>query len=679
MSGGRLPWLWRIVAVFVLVEVSLGLLGWWQQRAHEAAASEASVAFPEPRATVCLNGMWRAHAAPDDRAPFGGGWTEQRIPEVMNPDTVARDAAWYETRVFVPASWKERQTLLRFDKIRHYARVYWNGRPLAEHYGSRVGFEVDVSEATRWGEYNDLRLYVASASRAGAWPGVRVADSAMSRFYTTDNKRVHDAFVGGDVLLVRRPWVRVEYPQVVTAVTRHALSVAATVRNRFAAAARLTVRASVRRDGRPVLTLPEQTLEIGPGAAGEFKAAAPWDGEQPWGPRGYGDAVRYALVLDVLRDGVLQDRSRTWFGFREVAMRGKQWTLNGRPLFITGTRVPEAYSERHFLACFFHTYQELGVDTFESHCESRNAGFYEAADAMGVMLISGNYCSGAISPNEDGCRPDETARQALAGIFHEWGLEERDHPGVVMWGTCCMDHNVREPIYKPLAEVDPTRPLPFRDFVPYGIDPLHPAPWPADGRAVFIKETIAPDNREARVASEAVVLAPFLKSIRAKVLGVVLPALPGAPWNVRHLPWPSTSGLDPRPAELTVPLAFPPQARLQAQRRLVNSGVDAPLPPAPPQERPFPPEAMIRVTRGGAGVAGAVVVLQPLDGQDAETAGVVADAAGRAWFLLREPGRYRARVVPDTTGSTVDVAVRPVTVQDLLTLHTFTETELKLP
>ena len=67
----------------------------------------------------------------------------------------------------------------------------------------------------------------------------------------------------------------------------------------------------------------------------------------------------------------------------------------------------------------------------------------------------------------------------------------------------------------------------------------------------------------------------------------------------------------------------------------------SPMPPAP---RTRAPEAVFEITRSGEPVPGARVFLAPAAGQGTEPVGVRADRAGRAWFLLEEPGEYRLTV-----------------------------------
>ncbi|MFH1567268.1 MAG: hypothetical protein ABIL09_04650, partial [Gemmatimonadota bacterium] len=53
------------------------------------------------------------------------------------------------------------------------------------------------------------------------------------------------------------------------------------------------------------------------------------------------------------------------------------------------------------------------------------------------------------------------------------------------------------------------------------------------------------------------------------------------------------------------------------------------------------PEVLVRVTRAGRAVPGALVFAEAEERQGMRPWGVRADGAGTSWFVLPEPGRYR--------------------------------------
>jgi uncharacterized GH25 family protein len=59
-------------------------------------------------------------------------------------------------------------------------------------------------------------------------------------------------------------------------------------------------------------------------------------------------------------------------------------------------------------------------------------------------------------------------------------------------------------------------------------------------------------------------------------------------------------------------------------------------------------EALVTVTKEGKPLAGAVVILEPAEGQATVPLGAVTDANGTGWIVPRIPGRYTINVwTPD--------------------------------
>lgn len=81
--------------------------------------------------------------------------------------------------------------------------------------------------------------------------------------------------------------------------------------------------------------------------------------------------------------------------------------------------------------------------------------------------------------------------------------------------------------------------------------------------------------------------------------------------------------------------------------------------PVPEAPKTRAPEVIFRITKGGAPMPGAMVFLKPLVGQGTESIGVRADTAGKAWFVLQEPGTYELSVDGTDFKKTVEIRELP--------------------
>lgn len=70
------------------------------------------------------------------------------------------NAMWYHRDINIPADWKGKKVLLNFGGVDYRAEIIVNGKSLFTHYGAGASFSVDISKFVRYGENNDLVVYV---------------------------------------------------------------------------------------------------------------------------------------------------------------------------------------------------------------------------------------------------------------------------------------------------------------------------------------------------------------------------------------------------------------------------------------------------------------------------------------------------------------------------------------
>ncbi|MBV9849131.1 MAG: hypothetical protein JO250_05520, partial [Armatimonadetes bacterium] len=178
-------WVYRHVLTLILLAFTLP--GWAITRfSRDFAPQEGLVAPPERpwRAELCLNGRWQFQPVPLPAGydvkngppalppPTPAGWSKTpiRIPSPWNVNSfsagdggdfrcfpsypVAWEQAsmgWLRRRFRVPAAWRGRRLALHFEAVAGDCRVWLNGKQLTEHFDSFLPFEVDVTDAVRWG------------------------------------------------------------------------------------------------------------------------------------------------------------------------------------------------------------------------------------------------------------------------------------------------------------------------------------------------------------------------------------------------------------------------------------------------------------------------------------------------------------------------------------------------
>jgi beta-glucuronidase len=149
------------------------------------------------RERKCLNGLWdfavdaqaRGRAERWWSAPLqrSDGAREIAVPSSYNDlfaDAAVRDHVgdvWYQTEVFVPASWAGRRTVLRFDAATHRAVVWVDDAEVMRHEGGYTPFEDDVSARLTPGRSHRVTVCVNNELHWHTIPPGRVVTLADGR------------------------------------------------------------------------------------------------------------------------------------------------------------------------------------------------------------------------------------------------------------------------------------------------------------------------------------------------------------------------------------------------------------------------------------------------------------------------------------------------------------------
>ncbi|MCI0380886.1 MAG: hypothetical protein L0215_25160, partial [Gemmataceae bacterium] len=196
-----------------------------------ASGAEESDPLGAARVQVCLNGDWLRQVGSGGVTAPMEGWEVVRVPEYAL--AAAKGSAWFRLDFRMPAEFAMvgRRVLLRFVRVRHYARVFLNGVRCGENYGGRAPFEVDVTGVARAGETNRLEVWVHSCDGDYAMAGKRLTDMETIKRLTTFMGYREQATIAEDVFLVSRPELYVSDVLVMPSVRRHSLAVRLTLTN----------------------------------------------------------------------------------------------------------------------------------------------------------------------------------------------------------------------------------------------------------------------------------------------------------------------------------------------------------------------------------------------------------------------------------------------------------------
>ena len=411
------------------------------------------------REKISLNGLWAfqvdneaedvsaAPKAADIRHFFKvpGKWPEggrhasdgmavydERGADVFGSEVGPITSAWYARTVDVPDDWRGRRVVLGFRWIPSAVLVYVDGKRAGEAFFP--GGEVDLSSVLAPGRH-EIAFFTSAKLPEKL---VQVFD-APDQARTVTKKNLANKGVNGDVYLAAEPTgVRLDDVQVRSHVAdgRIEFSVG------FAGEGSLdaTAVADVFDGDKKVKTFKSQPFKAAAGGrqvfGGEWKDAKVWDVDCP----GNVYTVRVSLVKGGKPVDELYGEE---FGFREVAVSGRNLLLNGKPVHLrpeySGMNAASAVANdeaeeafRRMRAYGFNT----EIDGTYGFSEGGNADFefsLRAASKVGMLSVMGLPHPCEYAP------PDKPLDWRLKGAYEDLVRYEvkrlQNIPGLILWSS----------------------------------------------------------------------------------------------------------------------------------------------------------------------------------------------------------------------------------------------------
>ncbi|MFR2614345.1 glycoside hydrolase family 2 TIM barrel-domain containing protein [Parabacteroides goldsteinii] len=128
----------------------------------QALPIEASYIIPAEvegmsSSSLLLNGDWQFRFAPQ------GKWNTVKVPGelAMQGYAIEHDTPYLYRKSFtLPADYKGKRVILRFDGVYSHAVLSVNGKQVREHHGGFTRWETDVTEFVRPGKKNEIQLEI---------------------------------------------------------------------------------------------------------------------------------------------------------------------------------------------------------------------------------------------------------------------------------------------------------------------------------------------------------------------------------------------------------------------------------------------------------------------------------------------------------------------------------------
>jgi beta-galactosidase len=466
----------------LLVTLALGLLpGLGAQEDPQQTAITESIGLSMPSVdregkpidTHSLNGIWEFNPAPA-REFWADNWKKSADIEVpgewvmqgfeVTPDT----AAGYVRRFDVPKTWVGKQVKLRFDAVFSLAVVYVNGKEVGRHEGGFTPFELDVTDAVKFGSTNTLAVAVTSESLSDIL-------SSASQY------AVHP--LGGisrKVTLFATPkmnassyHVTTEFDDAFDDATMHVSMMLNNQSDEVIDGAKLKF-SLLKWPGREPVTIKVSQYELPKIAPGKtldksikiaVESPDKWDNEHP---------NLYLLQCKIVNGSDTIQTIERRFGFRQVEIRGSEVFVNNMPVKLRAINRHEAHPLRG--RSLTMKQWRADADLFrEANCNLIRTSHYPPAeefidlcDELGLFVEEEAPLCWVGSHNDfwkEWDVKDPKFREPIVRSNLEMIERDRSHPSILFWSLA--NESKWSPnffqAYQAAKKFDPTRPVAFHD------------------------------------------------------------------------------------------------------------------------------------------------------------------------------------------------------------------------
>ncbi|WGQ11337.1 glycoside hydrolase family 2 TIM barrel-domain containing protein [Pedobacter gandavensis] len=376
------------------------------------------------------------------------------------------ESVTYSKKINIPADWQGMRVKIRFDGVSSHAVLRINQQKIAEHEGSFVPFEADLSSQLKPGE-NILELEVSALT---------ISDILAC----TSQYAAHT--VGGilrKVTLFALPQMNIADLRIETdfdpQYKNALLKINAKIVNEAAIATADAFSLRYTLTDQKGKTVFQKTTALNAPAPGkdllskqEFKVLQPqhWNSDVPY---------LYRLHTELLRDGKTIQKNLQRVGFREIAIRGNELLLNGKPVKLRGVNRHSVHPLTGRSISKDLEYQDAKL-FMEANCNFIRTAHYppseeflEACDELGLFVeneSSLTWINHHASPIwKIWNYKDEKFLPVMMNANLEKMQAAINHPSVIIWSLG--NESNWSPLWQKVQDAvkafDPSRPTAFHD------------------------------------------------------------------------------------------------------------------------------------------------------------------------------------------------------------------------
>ncbi|MEM6765093.1 MAG: sugar-binding domain-containing protein [Bacteroidota bacterium] len=421
-----------IHAIAFALLIHVPLIGQMDQNTNEASAV---------REELSLNGEWNIIFDEGNKGREGGWNQEQaffaskRLRNISVPSSweeIEQDyegVAFYGRHFSVPKNWEGKYVQLQFDAVNYIAEVWVNDHPVGMHEGGYGPFELRVEDFLKYGEKNFMSLRVVGP--------ILNEDKHIDGLGPYDMPHWRGAITGGiwqPVKLLATNKLFVDDIFVKPNISDNTAEIDITLENKTKAIKDISYQVEVFARNNPSDIVASKTLsaELNPGHTVssltlEIPDATYWEPKNPH---------LYIARVTLSEASQKQDVDEVRFGMRELTIKGDEFMLNGKPIYIKGVffeglyPVKMAYPDSEEMARKeIQLAMDCGFNVIRPWRKPPPPMWLDLCDEMGLMVYGGL----ALECMDQHPTATPYLNKRIENEVRSTVLRDRNHPCVIEW------------------------------------------------------------------------------------------------------------------------------------------------------------------------------------------------------------------------------------------------------
>lgn len=306
-----------------------------------------------------------------------------KIPFWLTPAKYYVGRAWYQKEIIIPVDWKEKNARLFFERVHIQTKVWVDGNEIGKSNSLSVPHEFDLGKLIP-GKH---RITISIDNRIG---DMNVGPDSHS---VSDHTQGNWNGITGKMYVEALPDVYIDNIQVYPDVRHKQAKIKVYIINKGKKETRTIVTASAESFNTNVLQNTQEVFDnvpVKPGDTSLIELTLPMtDNMVLWNEF---DPALYRLTVKATANN-LTDTRKQQFGMREFTIKGTQFIVNGRPVFLRGTLNNCEFPLTGYPAMdvaawekIFKTAKSYGLNHMRFHSWCPPEAAFIAADKVGLYL-----------------------------------------------------------------------------------------------------------------------------------------------------------------------------------------------------------------------------------------------------------------------------------------------------